>query len=312
MPMVLIPSYSPPQPLLWSPQPIRPIGPTQSTPSITVDALLELLRPTIVEERDLEEVLGSRDIISPIYVARAEQVADTPQFRDWAIAAESTELLVEGNFGLSESHYVSALSVLCATITQTLRTRERYISLVFFCGCHPEDDGDDDSDGSSTAGGIPMIKSLIAQLLQQHRGFDMTDLGSHIKEELIEYDDLDKLCVLFSWLVKQLPDRMTLVCIVDGAIHYEIDDWANELSKVVGCLLDLTRNEDIPLPVKVLVTSPTSTERVQELFDTDDDGSYLTLDSLYEGNHVSGMREFEESDGESATYDSDDDYDLAA
>ncbi|KAH8754362.1 hypothetical protein F5883DRAFT_650573 [Diaporthe sp. PMI_573] len=162
--MFPISSYHLQQPWLWYPQPTGHIRVAQSTPSITVDALLDLLRPQTFDNRDVEEVLNSRDLISPTYVALSGPAADTPQFRDWAIAAEYTELLVEGNFGFSETHYVSALSVLCAVSTQSLRIRERYISLVFFCGCHLEEDGD------ATAGGIAMIKSLIVQLLEQHRG----------------------------------------------------------------------------------------------------------------------------------------------
>ncbi|KAJ6263729.1 hypothetical protein Dda_2299 [Drechslerella dactyloides] len=305
--MVQSQPYYPPQPPLWYPQPVRPTALTQSTPAFTVEALLKLLQFPSIDKNDLEEVLSNREIISANYVARAEQVAGTPQFRDWAIMAKSTELLVEGNFGLGESHYVSALSVLCATFMKAVRTREKYISLVFFCGCHPEDDQTGDDDGNSTAGGVYMIKSLITQLIEQHHDFDLTELDRQINQQLVEDGDLDELCTLFDWLVRRLPERLTFMCIIDGVMHYEIDAWEDELIKVMSCLLDLTRDEDVSVPVKVLVTSPNPTESIRELFDTEDDSSYLTLDSFNEANYVPGMLEFEELDEESATYSSDDD-----
>ncbi|OHE96255.1 hypothetical protein CORC01_08473 [Colletotrichum orchidophilum] len=230
-----------------------------------------------VDGTDLEEVLGSKDIISPIHVAQAEQVVDTPKFGDWAIAATSAELLLEGNFGFDESHYISALSVLSATFTQTLRIRDDSISLLFSCGLHPEEEKkeEDDDKGSSTIAGVSMIKSLIGQLLEQHRSFNLTGLDRRIKQRLIKDGDLEELCAPFGWLFERLPNRLTLVCFVDGAVHYEIEPWEDELIKVVGCLLDLVRNEDMTFPVKILVTSPTPTESLQKLFDTEDKVSLL-------------------------------------
>ncbi|KAF3901541.1 hypothetical protein ABW21_db0200621 [Orbilia brochopaga] len=300
-------AYYAPQPLIYYPQPTYPTAFDQSASNITIDTLLKLLHFPEFDLKDIEEVLSGRDIIPFDEVARAEQVVDTQQFRDWAITAKSTELLVEGNFELPESQYISALSVLCATLTRALRTRERYISLVFFCGCHPEDD---DEDEASIAGGVPMIKSLIVQLLKQHSDFDMTGLDRHINQQLVKDDDLDELCALFGWLVKRLPESSTLVCIIDGVVHYEIDAWEDELIKVVGSLLELAKDKDTPLPVKVLITSPTPTESIQEFFDMEDDSSYLTLESLHETNHVPGLPEFEETD-ESASSGTDDMPDVA-
>ncbi|KAK1654545.1 hypothetical protein BDP81DRAFT_308816 [Colletotrichum phormii] len=277
---------------------------------------MKLLRHSDLNDSDLGEVLDRRHIISPVYTAQVEQAADYPKFREWAISTKSTELLVEGSFGPFESHHISALSVLCATLTQTLCVRENYISLVFFCGSHVEDDDDNDSDADSdadvtlAAGGVLMIKSLIAQLLEQRSDFELTGLDRQIDKRLVEESDLDELCILFRWLVERLPEGLTVVCIIDGVVHYEIDSLVDELTKVLECLLDLVRNEDMRSPVKVLVTSPTPTESVRGLFDSDkeEESFYLLLDSIGQATYLPDEVSFGYLDADSTSDDSDVDY----
>lgn len=284
--------YPPQQLLVWHPQPSVQVQPAVSPNSAW---LQEVLFIPYSDDKDLKKVSNENDVISLRHRVRAEQVVSTLEFRDWAIKAESKELLVEGNFGYDNCHYISALSLLCSTLTQALRTREGYISTVFFCGCHGKDDQDDDDED---VGGVAIMKSMILQLLKQHHPFDLTGLEKYIKLDSLKAGDIDQLCGLFVWLVKRLPRDLILVCIIDGAVHYEIDVFEDGLQKVIKCLLSLSRDNTVSIPVKVLVTSPIQTEMTAYLFreeDDEDDSRFISLESFPEINYLSAAIE---SDGE--------------
>ncbi|KAL6810611.1 hypothetical protein V8C40DRAFT_278263 [Trichoderma camerunense] len=248
--------YPPQQPLVWHPQDSVQVQPAVSPNSAW---LQEVLHIPYSDDKDLKQISNEHDVISLRHRVRAEQVVGMPEFRDWAIKAESKELLVEGDFGYDDCHYISALSLLCATLTQSFRTREGYISTVFFCGCHGKDDQDDDDED---IGGVAIMKGMILQLLKQHHSFDLTGLR--------------------------------LVCIIDGAVHFEIDAFEDGLQKVIKCLLNLSKDNTVPIPVEVLVTSPVQTEMTGSLFreeDDDDDSRFISLQSFPEINSISGAIE---------------------
>ncbi|QYS99269.1 hypothetical protein H0G86_006411 [Trichoderma simmonsii] len=280
--------YPPQQPLVWHPQPSVKVQPAVSPNSAW---LQEVLHIPYSDDKDLKQVSNEKNVISLRHRVRAGQVVSTPEFRDWASKAESKELLVEGNFGYDDCYYISALSLLCATLTQALRTREGYISTVFFCGCHGKDDQDDDD---QDVGGVAIMKSMILQLLKQHHSFDLRGLEKEIKLDLLKDGDIDQLCGLFVWLVKRLPRGLILVCIIDGAVHFEINVFEDGLQKVIKCLLSLSKDNTVPIPVKVLVTSPIRTEITAYLFreeEDEDDSRFIYLESFPKINYISAAIE---------------------
>ncbi|KAK5989731.1 Cystathionine beta-synthase [Cladobotryum mycophilum] len=251
---------------------------------VTVDQLRSLLNVPRMDVIDMEEVSNSKDLIPLAYRHRAEQIATSQQFRDWIVAAESRELLIEGDFDFNDAHHISALSLFCVTLTQALRMRESYISLVFFCGSHVEGD----EDGSN--GAVAIIKSLVAQLLEQYRDFDLRHIESHVKLYQIQQGDIGELCSLFVWLVHRLPQNTTLMCLIDGALHYEVDKYEAGFIGVIRCILDLVRGS-LPFPMKILVTSPSPTDSVQRLFEASGDETYLSMDSFREVGSYLGILE---------------------
>ncbi|KAJ4860155.1 hypothetical protein T069G_05143 [Trichoderma breve] len=280
--------YPPQQPLVWHPQACVQVQPAVSPISAW---LQEVLHIPYSDDKDLKQVSNEKYVISLRHRVRAEQVMSTSEFRDWASKAESKELLVEGNFGYDNCHYISALSLLCATLTQAFRKREGYISTVFFCGCHGKDDQDNDDED---VGGVAIMKSMILQLLKQHYSFDLTGIEKDIKLDSLKDGDIDQLCGLFVWLVKRLPRDLILVCIIDGAVHFEIDAFEDGLQKVIKCLLSLSKDNTVPIPVKVLVTSPIPIEKTAYLFrgeGDEDDSRFISLESFPEINYISGAIE---------------------
>ena len=234
-----------------------------------------------LDDRDLAYVEEQKYWIATKYGSRAEQVLDTPQFHDWLVAAEPRELLVHGDFRPTEAHHVSGLSLVCATLARTLRARPRYLALVFFCGLHEGDDED------GPWGPDALVRSFAAQLLRQH-----PLAATEAELALARTGDLGDACRLFVSLARRVPADVTLVCIVDGIIHFEIDRFEDGMLEVLRCLLRLVRDESPDSArVKVLVTSATPTDSVQREFlryyDDDDEGDSRLI--AMEGLPVAGQ-----------------------
>lgn len=244
---------------------------------------------------DTEYVLESREVIPARYRSRAEQVIHTQQFKGWISTAGSSELLIHGDFPPHETNYISGLSLVCATLLQGLRTRKRYVSLVFFCGIHIEKD-------DKYAGSVPMVKSLIFQLLQQ-----CSVVASRGNLNQAKSEDIGELCQLFGSLVHCVPQDTTVIFLIDGVVHYETSRFEDDMLVVIRYVLRLARENVKSRPVKVLVMSPTPTEYVFKEFiddDDDEDTRLLTMDGLpivgegYGINHGQLVYEIEDLDGE--------------
>ena len=122
------------------------------------------------------------------------------------------------------------------------------------------------------------MRSLIVQLLQQQT-FDTTMLSKDINLEGVAGGDLEHLCRLFVWLVRRIPRDMTLVCIIDGLVYYERDDYEAGMLKAMKILLGLVRDRDLGLHIKVLATNPSPTDSVQGIFN-DRDECFLSMAEL--------------------------------
>lgn len=202
--------------------------------------------------------------LDPDQRVHAEQIVKTQLFRTWVVSPTSAKLLVHGNF--SGTKYTSALSLFCGTLTETLRAKEGFYSLIFFCGLHLH--LKDEEDTEPHIGTVAMIKSLIAQLLHQHR-FDTSTLP-HDSNPLYFHDtNIGQLCALFGWLVHQLPEDITLFCLIDGIEYFERDKFINDMPTVLAYILELTMDSTITAIFKVLVTSPWRTEFVRRPFENE-------------------------------------------
>ncbi|KAI1657661.1 hypothetical protein F4813DRAFT_396181 [Daldinia decipiens] len=242
-----------------------------------------------IEEKEKEHPLQDR--------IRAEQIVQGQIFQEWVVSPTSMKLMIYGNFS-SLMVETSALSIFCTTLIKAFRPRKHYLCLVWFCGRHLEYDDGSDSDSSDeeddldsslylgqyeednyssgTRQGVikRMMRSLIAQLLCDYDFGPRNLLPPGVDPELIEEGhSLSQLRHLFGWLVRQLPEEITLFCLVDGIFFYEREDFEDPMLDVLGDILELTTSDDVLASVKVLVTSPRPTSTVRVGFEDEDDSS---------------------------------------
>lgn len=251
----------------------RPTPPPQPWPqvcssndfqrSITSEDLLEWIQIPDILVQDLQKIVDRRKVrVTEREQARAEQLNRTQQIREWLTAPTSRQLLVHGNY--DRGAYISGLTIFCMSLTTTLAERNsRFIPLTFFCGLHAEQMGD------PYAGGRAIIQSFIGQLLQQF-DFGITRMPTlQMDESKIRTGDVGELCRLFEALVRTLPNFMALICLIDGILYYERDEFQEDMAVVLSAILKLSADNSIAVPVKVLITSPTKTTEVRQPFPDD-------------------------------------------
>jgi hypothetical protein len=222
------------------------------------DLWLRLQIPNI-DESDLQKALNSASDIIFSDRGRAQQVIQTRHFRDWMLSLTSAKLLIHGDF--DDMGKTSPLSIFIATVSQGFRTAPGVLSLVFFCSYHLWRD--------EHHGGSAMIRSLLAQLLRQ---FPFSNINP--PADVLPYDgetaSIDQLCKLFTYLVRQLPPRTTIFCLIDGINEYEREEYIHGMDEVVFSLMGLV-DEGSKARFKLLLTSPRPTVQVRKAFDQEMD-----------------------------------------
>ncbi|KAK0752938.1 hypothetical protein B0T18DRAFT_395663 [Schizothecium vesticola] len=195
--------------------------------------------------------------------ARAEQLVQSRQLREWMASAESSQLLVHGDYEVLRQ--VSGLTLFCASLQQMLAAKSpRFIPLVFFCGMHSNDRTDPNT------GGRAIIQSFVCQLLCQVEGLDLSTLADQgIDETLIRMGDVEELCNIFVWLVDRLPQGIVVFCVLDGVVYYERRGFEEDMAFVLMTLLRLSAEGGTAAAVKVLLTSPSRTVTIRQPFPDD-------------------------------------------
>lgn len=236
---------------------------TEFQRSITSEDLLEWIEVPDLLAQDLQKILDRRKIrVTEREQARAEQLIRTQQIREWLTAPTSAQLLVHGNY--DRGAYISGLTIFCMSLTTTLAERNsRFVPLTFFCGLHAEQMDD------TYAGGRAIIQSFIAQLLQQFEFGNPHVPNLQMNEGKIRTGDIGELCRLFEALVRALPNFMVLLCLIDGILYYERDEFQEDMAVVLSAILKLSADDSVAVSVKVLITSPTKTTEVRRPFPDD-------------------------------------------
>ncbi|KAK7999104.1 hypothetical protein PG991_014779 [Apiospora marii] len=202
---------------------------------------------------------------------QTEQIIQHQLFADWVVSASSSKILVQWEPPLPRTIAdLSPLSLFCANLVQVLGAHDRFISIQWFCGRHLRGSGN----------GNAMLVSLIAQLLRVHHGgFDMQAL-SHAFDipALLESRDTDGLIGLLEWLVRALPQTVTLFCLIDGVILYERPEHWASAEPVLLCLLQLANGSAAGATVKVLFTSTPGPPTVRAAFE--EEGLIINVETL--------------------------------
>ncbi|KLU90053.1 hypothetical protein MAPG_09018 [Magnaporthiopsis poae ATCC 64411] len=288
------PSYlTSPPPVYAHPQyyqqllPVPPPPPVPEPTTIPVTALLSALGSFCgLDKRDVQTALSQSESIPIPYRLRAQEIIQAREFRAWATAPSSRELLILGDPSLEHVQAGAAVSLVTASLTESLRARGAgFATLAFFCGLHTRRD-------DAHVGAAATIRALIAQLLEQHYvgyRFQQGDLGLSLEQLAGSTDstttaaDLAALCALFEWLVKWLPRDKTLVVVVDGIGEYEATQFKEGMLVVLRCLLGLVAASEAKKQgpvVKVLATCPTGTISLRSEFRSNGPESILVMEAL--------------------------------
>lgn len=266
-------SHSPfQQIILWPPAPPQPQAPVMEW-YINQEALRRVLDTPDLDLVDSTFVSDRRTQFPEKQRTRTEQIVKTELFRNWIVSPSSAKLLVKWDSRRPRTiGGISPLSVFCTTMAQALLPKERFVSLLWFCGLHVDMD-----EPGSHVGAIPMLISLIDQLLRQH-AFDMRPLNQDIDIEGLQGRSTDALTRLLCCLVRRLPRTITVVCIIDSVALFERDEFLNDSWTVFGKILGLTTDTSVEAAVKILFTSTLGLEYVQAAFE--DEGLILNVDTL--------------------------------
>ncbi|RDA82877.1 hypothetical protein CP532_0399 [Ophiocordyceps camponoti-leonardi (nom. inval.)] len=231
----------------------------------------ELLDVSSFDEDDLQYVLRRAGAMAVEDRGRAEQMVDSRLFTSWVLSSQTAKLLIHGDF--DSINDISPLSVLCATITQAIRSRPGYVSLVYFCGLHQCKDGP-----------VLMIRSLIEQLLR-HCPVPPGTMNR------VAQGNVADLCQLFDDLARSLPPYLTIFCFIDGIQIYERSQYRDGMEEVICSILAVAEDGEPgrSAPIKMLLTSPRATIHVRKLFDVN--SSLLTMEAVPDnGQSPSSLR----------------------
>lgn len=257
-----------------------------SQTTISTDVILSIIQESNLDHIDIEAIMESHEAIPWKYRKHAQQIFVSKEFYGWASSSKSCKLLIQGQTGNDSIQARLAIAWVSASLMQTLRMRNHFASLAFFCGRHfePED---------GPIGATIMISSLMAQLLQQHYAntvFNQQDIDI----AGLKSGNVSALCIMFEWLVRQLPRDKTLLCVIDAVDAYETEELEVDMRTVLRHLLELTRDTNVSATIKVLA-SATGTIEVHEEFQ-DQDANILLMESLTSSLEDAGWESNYDSD----------------
>ncbi|XEV04922.1 hypothetical protein FSHL1_010209 [Fusarium sambucinum] len=243
-------------------RPCSPNPPYESLPTeqyISPYQLLDWINIPDLLARDIEIIQSTRYVKVPaVERARADQLVNTAQLRDWLVSPSSAQLLIHGNYDIRRR--LSGLTLLCTSLAESLADKSpKCLYLVFYCGLHA------DSNYDEHTGGLAIIRSFIRQLLCRY-DFSNCILVNDVRPDLLCHGDINELCCLFERLIFQLPRNTLLVCLIDGVVYYEREEFIQSMGDVLISLLRISNEQRTGASVKVLLTSPTKTMTIRKPF----------------------------------------------
>ena len=178
---------------------------------------------------------------------RATAIIVEPFINQWIVETESAALLVHGNCRRHEP--ISPTSVASAVLVSLFKNQLHFITLQWFCGTYK-------TGPNGNAKG--MMRSLVCQILSGASFIYDFELPSSIDGE-----DLGELLKLFKRIVRRLPARSVVICIIDGISWYEDRRLRDDTFKSLRKIFKLMKVEELIL--KLLLTSPTRTSYVSTI-----------------------------------------------
>ena len=139
------------------------------TPVLKQSKLRRILRhdPEIAQH-DVNRALSAARVFHLHEQERTEYLMASSRFKQWLTSRHSEILLVNGN--AETSNRCSSISFACALLASSLESFPSTITRSFFCSLHT------DSNDPET-GARMMLASLLCQLLEKYRSFDLSLLA---------------------------------------------------------------------------------------------------------------------------------------
>lgn len=219
-------------------------------------SLLEVLRynPDVVLT-DIEKCLGLGAALAEGDKARAAALVDNPTFKDFMTkATSSSALLVNGNEDLSSAEGISPLSLVAARLAQISEQNEttQSLTLRYFCAEHSLYGTEHQTSSPAETMMASLTGQLITHMLSRSVAVDLSFLVPE-NWAVLGNLSLKLMCTVFFELVKQLPSKTILLCILDEVALYETGVPKHDTDTVVRRLVRLVEASD-EIVFKLLVT----------------------------------------------------------
>ena len=163
------------------------------------------------------------------------------QFSTWLRSDQSQILLVNAR----EASRLNPLSFFSAILLESLQELPWTLTIHYFCGV---------PDPNEAPNPLFLFRSLIFQLLS-FRQYDLSFINTLDYHGIVCHSP-SSLWSLFENLINSLHGTV-LFCIIDGSLRYPGED---EVLSLIGALDDLTKRLHPSVRLKVLLTSPVSSE----------------------------------------------------
>lgn len=205
---------------------------------------------------DMELAIRQSMALDPSSQGQAYALLRSREFNIWLKSGTSRVLLVNGNSTSALTNRTSPISLICATLVQSLVDVQSVVCVQFFCGLHS-------SGNDSLSGPRGLMRSLISQLLLI-QNFDLGFISSRSYRDQIHDCELGHLCGLFQTLVHQIPIDTVVFCVIDGISLYERLDWREETCYVVGKVREIAESPALNAIFKLLLTTPGRSRYIKE------------------------------------------------
>lgn len=188
-------------------------------------------------------------------MARAAAVVNDPTFKAFVTKDASSALLVNGNEDLSIAEGLSPLSLVAARLAQISEQSKttQSLALRYFCAEHNTYGRERQNSSPAEVMMASLTGQLISHMLSRSVDVDLSFLRPG-DEAALEKRNLKKMCTVFFELVKQLPPKTILLCVLDEVFLYETGaPGQNDADAVVRRLVRLAEASD-KIVFKLLVT----------------------------------------------------------
>lgn len=145
---------------------------------------------------------------------RAVYIMNSPKLKDWLLSSENGVLLINGNEPDLDQNIHSTSFLSAHFVNSVAKAKKNMICLYWFASLHRNQKKD------AHASIAAVVGSLIAQLLEGYRGFDLSFFHrKHLNG--VRDGDLNIICNVLDELVARLPKRTVLFVVLDCLSFFE-------------------------------------------------------------------------------------------